>query len=250
MNTQVTRGRGHPRETDTGMATEWAKSRDAPGAAVEETPLHQAAQRSDEQIRHRGVALLAWIALGLWRGQPFQDCPDGCRLLRSAIRRASPGSSHHPRCRATRRSPRPAPSSSGYAPGDPRLDVGHHLDKTGTLTLNQMTAVEMAVAAGASPSRARYHGRADQRVDGDSDVDLDRYMFRWRSAPTRWPRRVPRRRPDRGRAGRPGVEGGSTRSSPGSAIHGSPEVPFDAAYKLMATSSLQTTPAGTWSDVL
>ena len=121
-------------------------------------------------------------------------------------------------------------------------------DKTGTLTLNQMTAVQMALVGrrytiegtgySAQGQITRVAGRpvvAARPVPAADGAGLRR----------RHQRRRAHRRPDRGRPGRPGRQGRRRRRRrPGRPTRAIAELPFDAAYKLMATFHRMTDESG------
>ena len=110
-------------------------------------------------------------------------------------------------------------------------------DKTGTLTLNQMTAVEMAMVGQRFTITGEGYSTTGQitRVAGLPDVELDPYLMpmalaatRWRATADWWAIR-PKARwwwpPGRHRR----------RGTTHNAFPRIAEVPFDAAYKLAAT---------------
>ena len=119
MNTQVTRGAGTILVTSTGMATEVGHISDMlQETTAEATPLTKQLNALTNQILViAGVALLISIGLGLWRDQPFDELfLTAVAFSVSAIPTGLPGGRHdHPLGRHARRSPRPAPSSSGCA---------------------------------------------------------------------------------------------------------------------------------------
>ena len=112
-------------------------------------------------------------------------------------------------------------------------------DKTGTLTLNQMTAVEMAIPGRRYTVSGTGYGIEGkiERVGGDADVPARRLPAALR--PGLGCRRQGRRadrRSHRGRPRRPRREGRRERRSPRASSY--PRVatlPFDADYKMMAT---------------
>ena len=120
-------------------------------------------------------------------------------------------------------------------------------DKTGTLTMNQMTAVEL-VDAGRPlhdlRDRLRPRGQGPPRR---RDLRLDRRRrhpvhHRQRRQARR---RQGRRRPDRGRPARPGPQGRARhRGEPGAGFPRLATLPFDPTYKLMATFNSATDSSG------
>ena len=121
-------------------------------------------------------------------------------------------------------------------------------DKTGTLTLNQMTAVEMTL-----PGRRYTISGSGYSTDGEvthvagqPEVPLDQFLLPMALASDAIvTRRRDGRRPDGGRTrrarreGRPGRRATRARRYPRVA-----ELPFDAAYKLMATFHRMTNEYG------
>ena len=111
-------------------------------------------------------------------------------------------------------------------------------DKTGTLTLNQMTAVEMTmVGRRYSITGTGYSTEGTiKRVAGAAGRPARQFLLPMALASDAVvERRRDDRRPDRGRAGRARREGRHRRRRPGSAYPRIAELPFDADYKLMAT---------------
>jgi Ca2+-transporting ATPase len=149
MNTQVTRGAGTYVVVTTGMSTEVGHiSGMLQGTTQEETPLtKQLNQLTNQILVIAGVALLISIGLGLWRGTPFDTLfltavafavsaiPTGLPAVVTAIlsmgtTRLAAGGASVKRLRSVET----LGSTSAI-----------NSDKTGTLTLNQMTAVQMAI---------------------------------------------------------------------------------------------------------
>ena len=214
MNTQVTRGAGTILVTSTGMGTEVGHISGMLQASMhEETPLTQQLNALTNQILViAGVALLASILIGLYRGHPFQTLfltavafavsaiPTGLPAVVTAVLAAGTTALAKSGAIVKRlRSVETLGSTSAI-----------NSDKTGTLTLNQMTAVEMAIVGrrysisgeGYSHDRADHQGcRSGRRAPRPVPAA---------DGPLRGRRRQGRRaggRPDRGRPGGPGRQG-------------------------------------------
>lgn len=155
MNTSITRGRGEMIVTATGMQTEIGHIADLLNAAkTEKTPLQKQLDRLTIIIAGiAGLALIVMIVLGLLRGQPFHTLfVAGIALAIAAIPTGLP-----------------AVITTLYSMGTRTLASQHAIvkrlpsvetlgstsaicsDKTGTLTLNKMTAREFTV-----PGQNRY----------------------------------------------------------------------------------------------
>ena len=150
MNTQVTRGAGTIVVTSTGMGTEVGHISDMLQAqTAEETPLTKQLNTLTNQIliiAGRRACCIS-IGLGLWRGQPFDTLfltavafsvsaiPTGLPAVVTTILAAGTSTLAKAGAIVKRlRSVETLGSTSAI-----------NSDKTGTLTLNQMTAVQMAV---------------------------------------------------------------------------------------------------------
>ena len=111
-------------------------------------------------------------------------------------------------------------------------------DKTGTLTLNQMTAVELTIPGrryAISGSGYSTEGKI-KHVGGQPEVPLEQFLLPMLLASDAVvTRRRADRRPDRGRARRARREGRARHRRDAAAYPRVAELPFDAAYKLMAT---------------
>jgi Ca2+-transporting ATPase len=242
MNTNVTRGSGELLVTATGMATEVGHiSGLLQATAVEETPLTKQLNRLTTQIVIiAGIALAVSITLGYIRGQSLQLLfLTGVAFAVSAIPTGLP-----------------AVVTFLLATGTTTLaDAGAivkrlrsvetlgatsaiNSDKTGTLTLNQMTAVEMALVGQRLTATGEGYSTAGQitRVGGLAEVDLEPFLLPMALAsdavakngeligdPTEGALVV--------LAAKGGIDAPTTRQEfPRVAV-----LPFDAAYKLMAT---------------
>jgi Ca2+-transporting ATPase len=242
MNTQVTRGAATFVVTSTGMATEVGHISGMLSAQkAEETPLTKQLNRLTQQILLiAGVSLVISIGIGLWRGQEFSALfltavafavsaiPTGLPAVVTTILAAGTSTLASAGAIVKRlRSVETLGSTSAI-----------NSDKTGTLTLNQMTAVEMTVAG----QRFTISGEGYSTegtiagAAGTGPVPLERYLLPMALCADAVAK-------DGGLVGDPtegalvvlaakgGVDPVLTREQyPRIA-----EVPFDAAYKLMAT---------------
>ena len=213
MNCQVTRGAGTVLVVTTGMATEVGHiSGMLQATAIEKTPLTRQLDALTNQILViAGIALVISIGLGLYRGIQAQE------LFLSAVAFAV----------AAIPTALPAVVTAILSKGSQTLAAAGAImkrlrsvetlgstsalnsDKTGTLTLNQMTAVQMAIPADATRSPAtatrrpadhphRRPARGPARAVPAADGSVRR---------RRGPRRRARRRSHRGRPRRARREG-------------------------------------------
>src|SRR6201987_2136427 len=182
MNTNVTRGAGEFVVTTTGMATEVGH---ISGMLAQETesasPLTKQLNKLTSQILViSGTALVISIALNLSRGEAFKTVflaaiafaiaaiPTGLPAVVTAI--LSMGTQTLAKANAIMKRLRSTETLGSTS--------AINSDKTGTLTLNQMTAVELTI-----PGR-RYaidgHGYSTQgnikKTAGQPDVDLEQFM--------------------------------------------------------------------------
>jgi Ca2+-transporting ATPase len=243
MNTNVTRGAGEFVVTATGMATEVGHISDLLQAEGDvKTPLTRQLEKLTGQILFiAGAAVIVSIVLNMSRGESFQTVftaaiafaiagiPTGLPAVVTTI--LSHGTQVLAQAGAIvkrLRSTETLGSTSAI-----------NSDKTGTLTLNQMTAVEMALWGRRytiSGSGYLTDGQI-KRVAGDSDVPLDAFLLPMVLAsdavvtsegemigdPTEGALVV--------LAEKGGVDPQATRER----FPRVAELPFDAAYKLMAT---------------
>jgi Ca2+-transporting ATPase len=251
MNTQVTRGAATILVESTGMATEVGHiSGMLQQQKSESSPLTKQLNTLTNQILViAGVALFASIAIGLARGLEFQvlfltavafsvsAIPTGLPAVVTTILASGTQTLAKAGAIVKRlRSVETLGSTSAI-----------NSDKTGTLTLNQMTAVEMVVGGHRYTITGEGYSTTGQinRVAGDEQKSLDRYMLPMALASDAVAK-------DGGLVGAPtegalvvlaakgGVDPVLTREQyPRLA-----EVPFDAAYKLMATFHKFTNDAG------
>jgi Ca2+-transporting ATPase len=251
MNTQVTRGAGTMVVTSTGMATEVGHISDMlQEQTADETPLTKQLNALTSQILViAGIALAISIFLGLLRNTPAQTLfltavafsvsaiPTGLPAVVTTILAAGTSTLAKAGAIVKRlRSVETLGSTSAI-----------NSDKTGTLTLNQMTAVQMAVVGRRYAITGEGYATAGQitRVAGDPEVSLDRYLLPMAlcsDAVAREGTLVGD--PTEGAlvvlAAKGGVDPTLTRERyPRLA-----EVPFDAAYKLMATFHRMANDAG------
>jgi len=242
MNTNVTRGAGELLITATGMTTEVGHiSGMLQGEKATTTPLtRQLAKLTDQILIIAGVALLASITLNLARGNSFtvvftaaiafavSAIPTGLPAVVTTI--LSLGTQMLAKSNAIvkrLRSTETLGSTSAI-----------NSDKTGTLTLNQMTAVELAVPGRrytVSGNGYGFEGRI-KRVAGEPDVSLEQFLLPMVLAadavvsdgkligdPTEGALVV--------LAEKAGLDAAATRERYPRVA----ELPFDAAYKMMAT---------------
>src|SRR4051794_35256169 len=251
MNTQVTRGAGTIEVVSTGMATEVGHiSGMLQETKAEESPLTKQLNVLTRQILViAGVSLLVSLALGLVRGTPFDvlfltavafavsAIPTGLPAVVTTILSAGTQTLAKAGAIVKRlRSVETLGSTSAI-----------NSDKTGTLTLNQMTAVEMAVGGRRYAITGEGYSTTGQinRVAGEELPSLDRYMLPMAlcsDAVAKEGKLVGD--PTEGAlvvlASKGGVDPTLTRERyPRLA-----EVPFDAAYKLMATFHAMQDDAG------
>ena len=242
MNTQVTRGAATLLVTTTGMGTEVGHiSGMLQGTKADVTPLTKQLNGLTNQILViAGVALAVSIGLGLARNQPFQvlfltavafavsAIPTGLPAVVTTILAAGTTKLAAAGAIVKRlRSVETLGSTSAI-----------NSDKTGTLTLNQMTAVQMAIVG----QRFTISGEGYSTIGqiqgegGRGEVPLDRYLLPMALC-------ADAEIKDGGMVGDPtegalvvlaakgGVDPGLTREKYPRVA----EVPFDAAYKFMAT---------------
>jgi Ca2+-transporting ATPase len=251
MNTNVTRGAGEFAITATGMTTEVGR---ISGMLAEEqavkTPLTRQMDRLTGQILViAGIALIASMALNLARGETFiavfnaavafaiAAIPVGLPTVVTTI--LAWGTQQLAKAGAIMKrlaSTQTLGSTSAI-----------NSDKTGTLTLNQMTAVQMTAAGRRYAVDGKGYSTAGRitRVGGQADISLDEFlvpMVLASDAVVRDGELVGD--PTEGAlvvlAAKGGIDAVSTRDQyPRIA-----ELPFDAAYKLMATFHKMTGASG------
>ena len=251
MNTDVSRGAGEFVVTATGMATEVGHiSGLLAGEQTVKTPLTRQMDRLTRQILViAGIALVASMALNLSRGQTFlavfnaavafaiAAIPVGLPTVVTTI--LAWGTQQLAKAGAIMKrltSTQTLGSTSAI-----------NSDKTGTLTLNQMTAVQMVAAGRRYTVDGQGYSTAGRitRVGGQADIGLDEFlvpMVLCSDAVVRDGELVGD--PTEGAlvvlAAKGGIDAVSTRERYPRVA----ELPFDAAYKLMATFHKMTDASG------
>jgi Ca2+-transporting ATPase len=251
MNTQVTRGAGTILVTSTGNATEVGHISDMlQGEQAEPTPLTRQLNNLTNQILViAGVALMISIGLGLWRDQPFDELlltavafsvsaiPTGLPAVVTTILAAGTTTLAAAGAIVKRlRSVETLGSTSAI-----------NSDKTGTLTLNQMTATQMAVVGRRYSITGEGYSPLGQitHAAGQGDVPLDRYLLPMALCADAVAR-------DGDLVGDPtegalvvlAAKGGVDPVLTRERYPRLAEVPFDAAYKFMATFHAMKDDAG------
>jgi Ca2+-transporting ATPase len=242
MNNQVTRGAGTFLVTGTGMSTEVGHiSGMLQQTTDEETPLTRQLNTLTNQILIiAGVALLASIAIGLARNTPFDvlfltaiafsvsAIPTGLPAVVTAV--LSAGTQALARANAIVKRLRSVETLGSTS--------AINSDKTGTLTLNQMTAVQMAVVGRRYTISGEGYSTTGQitHAGGQPDVPLESLLLPMAlCADAEVKDGTLVGDPTEGAlvvlAAKGGVDPGLTRERyPRVAT-----LPFDAAYKMMAT---------------
>jgi Ca2+-transporting ATPase len=242
MNTQVTRGAATFVVTSTGMATEVGHISQMLSAQVaEQTPLTKQLNSLTNQILViAGVALAISVGLGLYRDQPFETVfltavafavsaiPTGLPAVVTTVLAAGTSTLAKAGAIVKRlRSVETLGSTSAI-----------NSDKTGTLTLNQMTAVQMAIVG----HRFTISGEGystEGHISGEAgigEVPLERYLLPMALCADAVAK-------DGGLVGDPtegalvvlAAKGGVDPVLTRERYPRIAEVPFDAAYKFMAT---------------
>ena len=255
MNTNVTRGAGEFVVTATGMATEVGH---ISGMLAEEqdvkTPLTRQMDRLEEQILViAGIALVASMALNLARGETFIAVFDAAVAFAiAAIPVGLPTVVTTILAWGTQQLAKAGAIMKRLASTETLGSTSAiNSDKTGTLTLNQMTAVAMVAAGRRYAIEGKGYSTVGRitRVAGEADIGLDEFLMPMVLAsdavvrdgeligdPTEGALVV--------LAAKGGIDAVSTRDRyPRIA-----ELPFDAAYKLMATFHTMTGASGQRGD--
>jgi Ca2+-transporting ATPase len=251
MNTQVTRGAGTIVVTETGMSTEVGHiSGLLASQTAEETPLTRQLNVLTRQILLiAGVSLAISMGLGFWRNEPFDALfltavafavsaiPTGLPAVVTTVLAA--GTSILARAGAIVKRLRSVETLGSTS--------AINSDKTGTLTLNQMTAVEMVVVGHRYSITGEGYAVSGQiqHVAGDSEPSLDRYLLPMALCSDAVAK-------DGGLVGDPtegalvvlAAKGGVDPVLTRERYPRIAEVPFDAAYKLMATFHRMTDAQG------
>ncbi len=251
MNTQVTRGAGTILVVSTGMSTEVGHiSGMLQGQTAEETPLTKQLNKLTNQILIiAGVSLAVSIGLGLWRDQPFDTLfltavafavaaiPTGLPAVVTTILAAGTATLAKAGAIVKRlRSVETLGSTSAI-----------NSDKTGTLTLNQMTAVQMAVVGHRFTISGEGYSTVGQIAGaaGQGEVPLARFLMPMALCADAVVK-------DGGLVGDPtegalvvlAAKGGVDPTLTREQYPRLAEVPFDAAYKFMATFHAMKDEAG------
>jgi Ca2+-transporting ATPase len=184
MNTNVTRGAGEMLVTATGMSTEVGHiSGMLQAAEEEETPLTRQINALTRQLLViAGLALIASMAIGYFRYDQSFDVlfvtaiafavsaiPTGLPAVITTI--LSYGSQSLAKAHAIVKQLRSVETLGSTS--------AVNSDKTGTLTLNQMTAVELTIPGRrhtVSGTGYGFDGKIE-RVGGDEDVPLDAFLL-------------------------------------------------------------------------
>ncbi len=251
MNTNATRGTGEFVVTATGMATEVGH---ISGMLAEEqdvkTPLTRQMDQLEKQILViSALAIIASMALNLARGETFIVAFDAAVAFAiAAIPVGLPSVVTTILAYGTEQLAKAGAIMKRLASTETLGSTSAiNSDKTGTLTLNQMTAVQMTVAGRRYAIDGKGYSTAGRitRVAGEPDIPLDEFLMPMVLAsdavvrdgelmgdPTAGARVV--------LAATGGIDAVSTRERyPRIA-----ELPFDAAYKLMATFHKMTDASG------
>lgn len=242
MNTAVTRGAGRLLVTTTGMATEVGRiSGMLQTEVAAETPLTRQLNRLTTQILIiAGAALVLSIGLGLARGNKFSTLfltavafavaavPTGLPAVVTTV--LAKGTSTLAQSGAIMKRLRSVETLGST--------TAINSDKTGTLTLNQMTAVQMAVVGRRYEVTGQGYSTTGQinHVGGKPPVPLDQLLLAMALASDAEVR-------DGKLVGDPtegalvvlAAKGGLDVEETRREYPRIAEVPFDAAYKLMAT---------------
>src|SRR5215204_5846288 len=242
MNTQVTRGAASLVVTSTGMGTEVGHISDMlAGQTAEQTPLTKQLNVLTNQILIiAGIALVISIALGRRQGQPFDQLfltavafsvsaiPTGLPAVVTTI--LSSGTSTLAKAGAIVKRLRSVETLGSTS--------AINSDKTGTLTLNQMTAVQMAVVGQRFTITGDGYSTEGhiQGEGGTGEVALERFLMRMALCADAVAK-------DGGLVGDPtegalvvlAAKGGVDPELTRQKYPRIAEVPFDAAYKFMAT---------------
>src|SRR3954452_23157672 len=243
MNTNVTRGTGSFVVTATGMATEVGHISGMLQQQDEsESPLTRQLEKLTKQlVMIAGLALVVSVVLNMARGQSFTEVftvavafsiaaiPTGLpavvtTILSRGTRLLADANAIIKRLRSTETLGATSAICS---------------DKTGTLTLNQMTAVELTIPGRRySVSGSGYSPEGQiKRVAGDPDIPLEQFMFPLILAcdAVLTPTGEMIGDPTEGALVVLGAKGGLDIEGTRERYPRVAELPFDTAYKLMAT---------------
>ncbi|HEY7125730.1 MAG TPA: HAD-IC family P-type ATPase [Ktedonobacterales bacterium] len=242
MNTNVTRGAGELLVTATGATTEVGHiSGLLQSTPLEETPLTRQLNRLTHQILVlAGGALLVSLLLGFSRGQTLGTLfVVGVAFAVSAIPTGLPAVVTYLLATGTTKLAQEGAIVKRLRSVETLGSTSAiNSDKTGTLTLNQMTAVEMAIPGQRFTISGKGYSPEGQitRIGGDPPVDLEPYLLPMVLASDAVVRNGALvGDPTEGAlvvlAAKGGIDIEATRQE----FPRIAEVPFDAAYKLMAT---------------
>lgn len=242
MNTNATRGTGELMVTATGMSTEVGHvSGLLQATGLEETPLTKQLNRLTKQIvAIAGVALVVSIGLGYLRNQPLDVLfVTGVAFAVAAIPTGLPAVVTYLLAQGTT-----TLAAAGAIVKRLRsvetlgATSAINSDKTGTLTLNKMTAVEMAILGQQFTISGSGYATEGQitRIGGLPATNLDPFLLPMALASDAVARNGELvGDPTEGAlvvlAAKGGIDAQTTRQE----FPRVAEVPFDAAYKLMAT---------------
>ena len=241
MNTSATRGSGTFVVTATGMETEVGHISDMLSSTDETiTPLTQQLEKLTRQlIAIAGAALIASMLLGLLRGEPFDvlfvsaiafavaAIPTGLPAVVTTI--LSMGTRTLAEAGAIVKNLRSVETLGSTS--------AINSDKTGTLTLNQMTAVEMAtVGRRYEISGTGYSFEGQILHEGGDDPDLEEFLLPMVLASDAVARNGELvGDPTEGALVVLAAKGGVSTEVTRGAYPREAVLPFDATYKLMAT---------------
>jgi len=242
MNTAVTRGRGEMIVTATGMGTEMGHIADLLNEVeVDKTPLQKQLDRLTVIIAGlAGLAFVAMILLGIWNEQDLDAVfVSGVALAISAIPTGLPAVVTTMYSMGTRA----LAAMNAIVKRLPSVETLGSVsaicsDKTGTLTLNKMTAVELTV-----PGQDRfevtgdgYSTQGELRHAGGARVDLDAVMLPMAlCADARLDGETLIGDPTEGALIVLAEKGGISVDAAREMYPRVAEVPFDSEYKFMAT---------------
>jgi P-type Ca2+ transporter type 2C len=251
MNTNVTRGAGEMVITATGMGTEVGHiSGLLQETAIEATPLTRQLDRLTRQIIViAGLALAASLLIGFARGQSLDvlfvtavafsvaAIPTGLPAVVTTL--LSIGTTQLAKAGAIVKRLRSVETLGSTS--------AINSDKTGTLTLNQMTAVELTIAGRRYTVAGEGYvpNGAITRIDGDPETDLTPYLLPMAlCADAEIHEGALVGDPTEGALVVLAAKGGLDPEATRQTYPRVAELPFDAAYKLMATFHRMTDEQG------
>jgi P-type Ca2+ transporter type 2C len=252
MNTSVTRGRGEMIVTGTGMDTEIGHIADLLATTeADKTPLQKQLDGLSKIIATiAGIALVLVVVLGLVRGQSFDTLfITGVALAVAAIPTGLPAVVTALLSIGTREIAR-RNAIVKRLPAVETLGSTSVIcsDKTGTLTLNKMTARELAIPGQHrfTVSGEGYSTEGEIRHVGGLNIDLDPYLLPMAlCADAVLDGQDLIGDPTEGALIVLAAKGGLDLAETRAAFPRVAEVPFDSDYKFMATFHNMTGPDGT-----